>query len=87
MSFIERCPFILSIPYRRFHCDTQRTTVVEPLCLTYCRRVYCIDLVGDVKVVLNEGMPHLRNPFDKGRLIIPFTVSITYYVWGGFKWS
>ena len=48
--------------------------------------ILCV-LVGDVKVVLNEGMPHLRNPFDKGRLIIPFTVSITYYVWGGFKWS
>jgi DnaJ family protein A protein 1 len=30
---------------------------------------------GDVKVVLNEGMPHHRNPFDKGRLIITFKVT------------
>ena len=30
---------------------------------------------GDVKVVLNEGMPHHRNPFDKGRLIINFKVN------------
>ncbi|CAI7997603.1 DnaJ homolog subfamily A member 1, partial [Geodia barretti] len=29
---------------------------------------------GDVKVVLNEGMPHHKNPFDKGRLIINFKV-------------
>ncbi|XP_041378865.1 LOW QUALITY PROTEIN: dnaJ homolog subfamily A member 1-like [Gigantopelta aegis] len=27
---------------------------------------------GDVKVVLNEGMPQYRNPFDKGRLVIKF---------------
>ena len=26
-------------------------------------------------MVLNEGMPHHRNPFDKGRLIITFKVS------------
>ena len=32
-------------------------------------------IAGDVKVVLNEGMPHHRNPFDKGRLIITFKVS------------
>ena len=29
---------------------------------------------GDVKCVLNEGMPHYRNPFEKGRLIIQFSV-------------
>lgn len=29
---------------------------------------------GDMKVVLNEGMPHHKNPFDKGRLIITFKV-------------
>jgi len=29
---------------------------------------------GDVKCVLNEGMPHYRNPFEKGRLIIQFHV-------------
>ncbi|XP_003387983.1 PREDICTED: dnaJ homolog subfamily A member 1-like [Amphimedon queenslandica] len=28
----------------------------------------------DVKVVLNEGMPQYRNPFNKGRLIIRFNV-------------
>ena len=33
---------------------------------------------GDVKVVLNEGMPQHKNPFDKGRLIINFSVS---WVW------
>lgn len=29
---------------------------------------------GDTKCVLNEGMPHYRNPFEKGRLIIHFAV-------------
>lgn len=29
---------------------------------------------GDVKCILNEGMPHHRNPFEKGRLIIQFSV-------------
>lgn len=29
---------------------------------------------GDVKCILNEGMPHYRNPFEKGRLIIQFLV-------------
>lgn len=29
---------------------------------------------GDVKCILNEGMPHYRNPFEKGRLIIQFSV-------------
>jgi len=32
--------------------------------------------LGDVKVVLNEGMPQYKNPFDKGRLIIAFSVSV-----------
>ena len=31
-------------------------------------------LLDDVRVVLNEGMPHHKNPFDKGRLIINFKV-------------
>ena len=31
---------------------------------------------GVCKVVLNEGMPQHKNPFDKGRLIIEFSVSI-----------
>ena len=30
---------------------------------------------GDVKCVLNEGMPQYRNPFEKGRLIIQFQVN------------
>ncbi len=29
---------------------------------------------NDVKCVLNEGMPMYKNPFEKGRLIIQFTV-------------
>ena len=29
---------------------------------------------GDVKCILNEGMPHYRNPFEKGRLIIQFNI-------------
>lgn len=29
----------------------------------------------DTKVILNEGMPHHRNPFDKGRLFVQFKVS------------
>lgn len=30
-------------------------------------------------MVLNEGMPQYRNPFNKGRLIIRFEVSNNYY--------
>ncbi|XP_019622463.1 PREDICTED: dnaJ homolog subfamily A member 1-like [Branchiostoma belcheri] len=30
---------------------------------------------GDVKCIVNEGMPMYRNPFDKGRLIIQFVVN------------
>lgn len=29
---------------------------------------------GDTKCVLNEGMPMYRRPFEKGRLIIHFSV-------------
>lgn len=29
---------------------------------------------GDVKCVLNEGMPQYKNPFEKGRLIVQFLV-------------
>ncbi|XP_002734268.1 dnaJ homolog subfamily A member 1-like [Saccoglossus kowalevskii] len=29
---------------------------------------------GDIKCVMNEGMPIYRNPFEKGQLIIQFTV-------------
>lgn len=31
---------------------------------------------GDTKCVLNEGMPIHRRPFEKGRLIINFSVNI-----------
>ncbi|XP_063230348.1 dnaJ homolog subfamily A member 1 [Bacillus rossius redtenbacheri] len=30
---------------------------------------------GDVKCILNEGMPQYKNPFEKGRLIIQFMVN------------
>jgi DnaJ family protein A protein 1 len=30
---------------------------------------------GDVKYILNEGMPQYKNPFEKGRLIIQFVVN------------
>jgi len=30
---------------------------------------------GDVKCVMNEGMPQYKNPFEKGRLIIQFLVN------------
>uniref|UniRef100_A0A6M2DKK9 Putative dnaj c chaperone protein n=1 Tax=Xenopsylla cheopis TaxID=163159 RepID=A0A6M2DKK9_XENCH len=30
---------------------------------------------GDVKCVLNEGMPQYKNPFEKGRLIVQFLVT------------
>lgn len=29
---------------------------------------------SDVKCILSEGMPHYRNPFEKGRLIVQFDV-------------
>ena len=31
---------------------------------------------GDIKCVLNEGMPIYRRPYEKGRLIIEFKVSL-----------
>ena len=29
---------------------------------------------GVIKCILNEGMPHYKNPFEKGRLIVQFLV-------------
>ena len=29
---------------------------------------------GDIKQVQGEGMPHYRNPFEKGRMLIQFNV-------------
>lgn len=34
---------------------------------------------GDTKCVLNEGMPTYRRPFEKGRLIIHFSVRSLVY--------
>lgn len=37
---------------------------------------------GDIKCVLNEGMPIYRRPYEKGRLIIEFKVSYKIlYTW------
>ena len=50
-------------------------------------RVVCICCVhvGDCKVILNEGMPQYKNPFEKGRLIITFSVRyLTTYGYGVF---
>jgi hypothetical protein len=33
---------------------------------------------GDIKCVLNEGMPIYRRPYEKGRLIIEFKVSCNF---------
>ena len=33
-------------------------------------------VIGDVKCVMNEGMPRYRSPFEKGRLIITFEVCV-----------
>jgi len=30
---------------------------------------------GAMKMVSNEGMPWYKNPFDKGKLVITFSVS------------
>ena len=35
---------------------------------------------GDIKCVLNEGMPIYRRPYEKGRLIIEFKVSLERFV-------
>lgn len=36
---------------------------------------------GDVKCILNEGMPTYRDPFTKGRLVIRFTVKFPEDGW------
>lgn len=30
---------------------------------------------GDVKCIMNEGMPQYKNPFEKGRMIVQFLVN------------
>ena len=62
-------------------------TLVEALCgfqksiRTLDGRELCITSLpgtvykhGDIKCILNEGMPHYRNPFEKGRMIVQFSV-------------
>jgi len=36
---------------------------------------------GDVKCIMNEGMPTHKNPFEKGRLIITFAVTFPADNW------
>ena len=36
---------------------------------------------GDIKCIMGEGMPQYRNPFDKGRLVISFTVNFPADNW------
>ena len=36
---------------------------------------------GDVKCVMNEGMPMYKNPFEKGRLIITFKLEFPKENW------
>lgn len=47
-----------------------------PTSCSGCMVVYHLLNTDDVKVILNEGMPHHKNPFDKGRLIINFKVGV-----------
>ncbi|KAL5019610.1 hypothetical protein ScPMuIL_002502 [Solemya velum] len=62
--------------------------LVEALCgfhrtiTTLDRRTLVISTIpgevikhGDIKCIMNEGMPLYRDPFEKGRLIIKFTVN------------
>lgn len=30
---------------------------------------------GDVKCIMNEGIPQYKNPFEKGRMILQFLVN------------
>lgn len=47
----------------------------------FCIFHVCLSILGEVikhqslKCILNEGMPHYKNPFEKGRLIIQFLVN------------
>ena len=36
---------------------------------------------GDIKCIYNEGMPQYKNPFEKGKLVIKFTVSFPEDNW------
>lgn len=36
--------------------------------------VYVCVMIGSIRCVNGEGMPHHRNPFEKGNLIIKFDI-------------
>ena len=40
---------------------------------------------NDIKCVYNEGMPQHKNPFEKGKLIIQFTVNFPADNWIGLN--
>ena len=41
--------------------------------------VICISCADKAKVILNEGFPRHKNPYERGRLVIHFDVSPSYY--------
>ena len=41
----------------------------------------CIIIVGDTKVILNEGMPQYKNIDNRGRLIVEFKVRTLLHVY------
>lgn len=41
----------------------------------------CVCVAGSVRVVRGEGMPHYRNPFEKGDLFIKFEVQFPENKW------
>jgi len=48
--------------------------LINTLSLTFLRHTGKVIRPGDTRCILNEGMPHYRNPFEKGRLVVQFTV-------------
>ena len=61
--------FILMDASNHLSFKTAETNVKNCPCFFY-------SIPGDIKVVLGEGMPFYKNPFEKGRLIIKFSVSL-----------
>lgn len=56
-------------------CGMQRTiTTLDNRCLVISTIPGEIIKHGDIKCIINEGMPHHKNPLDKGRLIVVFKV-------------
>ena len=82
---------LLSLSHRRVHTDlimNMDLELVESLCgfqktiETLDQRTLVITAIpgevikpGEVKCVMNEGMPIRGNPMEKGRLIIQFNVN------------